>query len=182
MLLFPECFDDLNALGNFVSMNSQHTEMTINICPFVQLLSTLVAAQFKSPPRLQSYQITKIYPHDPDAFTQGLEYDQLCNNATGDCTDALWESTGKLKLSSCIVSLKRWACVTCDLFFKMQKEAHVRYLHLSSWDETHEQCFWYESLCWKNCLSSYGTLLCVHIMTSKQFWIICCNPRPALSL
>ena len=98
-------------------MDSQHTEMTSNICPFVQLLSTLVAAQFKSPPRLQSYQITKIYPHDPDAFTQGLEYDQLCNNATGDCTDALWESTGEFKLLSCIISLKCGARVISDFIF-----------------------------------------------------------------
>lgn len=34
------------------------------------------------------------------AFTQGLEYDQLCTLPTN-CTDVLWESTGKPLASAC---------------------------------------------------------------------------------
>ena len=35
------------------------------------------------------------YPHDPNAFTQGLEYDRICNprNLTS-CKEVFWESTG----------------------------------------------------------------------------------------
>lgn len=54
----------------------------------------VVVAQFKSQPRLQSYQITNVFPHDPNAFTQGLEYDELCDSSSRNCTDVLWESTG----------------------------------------------------------------------------------------
>ncbi len=31
------------------------------------------------------------YPHDPNAFTQGLEYDTDCSD--GPCRDVFWEST-----------------------------------------------------------------------------------------
>ena len=35
------------------------------------------------------------YPHDPNAFTQGLEYDQICDSASpASCQDIFWESTG----------------------------------------------------------------------------------------
>lgn len=37
------------------------------------------------------------YPHDPNAFTQGLEYDKVCNGTS--CQDIFWESTGTLALS-----------------------------------------------------------------------------------
>lgn len=65
-----------------------------------QILSTMVAAQFKSQPRLQSYQITNAFPHDPEAFTQGLEYDEICDESSENCTDVLWESTGKFLFHS----------------------------------------------------------------------------------
>lgn len=32
------------------------------------------------------------YPHDPNAFTQGLDYDQKCKDGT--CTSIFYESTG----------------------------------------------------------------------------------------
>ena len=60
----------------------------------LQLFATLVAAQFRSQPRLQTYHIARVLPHDPDAFTQGLEFDKICDNSTGDCKDVFWESTG----------------------------------------------------------------------------------------
>lgn len=44
---------------------------------------------------LSNYSITQTYPHDPNAFTQGLEYDQTCDSANPpSCQDIFWESTG----------------------------------------------------------------------------------------
>ncbi|KAL3151763.1 hypothetical protein ABBQ38_012739 [Trebouxia sp. C0009 RCD-2024] len=41
---------------------------------------------------LLGYSIVQTYPHDPNAFTQGLEYDTICNSTS--CQDIFWESTG----------------------------------------------------------------------------------------
>ena len=50
------------------------------------------------------------YPHDPNAFTQGLEYDKSCN-ATA-CQDIFWESTGVFA-STCIMWLSfKHSCST----------------------------------------------------------------------
>ena len=48
--------------------------------------------------RLYNYEVVKEYPHDPAAFTQGLEFDRNCSSggSQANCTDVLWESTGKL--------------------------------------------------------------------------------------
>ena len=79
--------------------SSQH------VCAALQLLALLAsvviaAAQSStSLPRLYAFTIRQTYQHDPDAFTQGLEYDQLCSSE-GNCTDVLWESTGRLALAS----------------------------------------------------------------------------------
>lgn len=43
-----------------------------------------------SGPQLYTYDVVQEYPHDPDAFTQGLEYDR-----SGDL-QFFWESTGLL--------------------------------------------------------------------------------------
>ncbi|DBA89734.1 hypothetical protein WJX79_003529 [Trebouxia sp. C0005] len=44
---------------------------------------------------LSNYSIIQTYPHDPNAFTQGLEYDQICDSASpASCQDVFWESTG----------------------------------------------------------------------------------------
>ena len=48
-------------------------------------------------PKIYAYETVREYPHDPTAFTQGLEYQKLCiKRATGapNCSDAFWESTG----------------------------------------------------------------------------------------
>ena len=47
-------------------------------------------------PRLYGYKVAATFPHDPQAFTQGLEYDRVCSGAGGKqrCDDVLWESTG----------------------------------------------------------------------------------------
>lgn len=37
-------------------------------------------------------QVVKEYVHDPNAFTQGLEYDTDCSS--GACQEVYWESTG----------------------------------------------------------------------------------------
>ena len=47
----------------------------------------------RSQPRLYSFSIKATYPHDPSAFTQGLEFDKLCVTPDN-CTDVFWESTG----------------------------------------------------------------------------------------
>ena len=63
----------------------------------VSSLSATAIAQIagsRKQPRLHSYDIKAVYPHNPNAFTQGLEYEKLCS-PTGNCTDILWESTGE---------------------------------------------------------------------------------------
>jgi glutamine cyclotransferase len=41
------------------------------------------------------------HPHDPKAFTQGLEYDEICDGGAGaPCRQVLWESTGLTGRSS----------------------------------------------------------------------------------
>eukprot|EP00208_Stichococcus_sp_RCC1054_P005758 CAMPEP_0206141564 /NCGR_PEP_ID=MMETSP1473-20131121/13375_1 /ASSEMBLY_ACC=CAM_ASM_001109 /TAXON_ID=1461547 /ORGANISM="Stichococcus sp, Strain RCC1054" /LENGTH=324 /DNA_ID=CAMNT_0053536179 /DNA_START=227 /DNA_END=1201 /DNA_ORIENTATION=+ len=48
-------------------------------------------------PKLYSYTVVATFPHDPQAFTQGLEFDQTCSKVPGgkkECHDILWESTG----------------------------------------------------------------------------------------
>ena len=41
---------------------------------------------------LLARQVVHEYVHDPDAFTQGLEYDTDCSS--GACKEVYWESTG----------------------------------------------------------------------------------------
>jgi len=41
----------------------------------------------------------KEYPHDPNSFTQGLEYDTDCSSGT--CKPVFWESTGAAPLLAC---------------------------------------------------------------------------------
>ena len=41
-----------------------------------------------SAPQLYSYDLVDTFPHDPDAFTQGLDYDKVNGQ------DVFWESTG----------------------------------------------------------------------------------------
>ncbi|KAK9807120.1 hypothetical protein WJX73_007187 [Symbiochloris irregularis] len=48
-------------------------------------------------PKVFVYETVKEYPHDPTAFTQGLEFEPRCTkDAKGveTCVDAFWESTG----------------------------------------------------------------------------------------
>lgn len=44
-------------------------------------------------PSLYTYKVVAEYPHDGEAFTQGLEYDSQCDEK-GVCRDIFWESTG----------------------------------------------------------------------------------------
>jgi len=45
-------------------------------------------------PRLHSFDIKATYPHNPNSFTQGLEFEHLCMAGNTNCSDVLWESTG----------------------------------------------------------------------------------------
>eukprot|EP00887_Chlorella_sp_A99_P001214 scaffold14.g1214.t1 len=46
-------------------------------------------------PKLYTFRIVKELPHDPGAFTQGLQFDRLCEGGKGGrCREVLWESTG----------------------------------------------------------------------------------------
>jgi len=48
-------------------------------------------------PEVQGYSIVNSFPHDPQAFTQGLHFEQYCSEADEkSCRDTLWESTGGL--------------------------------------------------------------------------------------
>ena len=48
-------------------------------------------------------QVVHEYVHDPDAFTQGLEYDTDCSS--GACKEVYWESTGALLEPTLSISL-----------------------------------------------------------------------------
>jgi glutamine cyclotransferase len=67
----------------------------MNICAVVPLV--LAASQTcevgPGGPQLYGYKVVAEFPHDPRAFTQGLQYDAVCNSK-GVCTDVFWESTG----------------------------------------------------------------------------------------
>jgi glutamine cyclotransferase len=52
------------------------------------LLRTKAQLSVPVTPQLFTYDMVKEYPHDPDAFTQGLQFD-----SSGD-TEFFWESTG----------------------------------------------------------------------------------------
>ena len=49
------------------------------------------------PPRVFAYETLQEFPHDPTAFTQGLEFEKRCvagEAGAQTCVDAFWESTG----------------------------------------------------------------------------------------
>ena len=67
----------------------------------------------KQGPVVMGYAVVASYPHDSRAFSQGLEYEQLCRPAEEEreqgCTDTLWESTGGCKcvhVTYCVVITK----------------------------------------------------------------------------
>ena len=57
---------------------------------------------------LLARQVVHKYVHDPDAFTQGLEYDTDCSS--GACKEVYWESTGALLFPHCF-HLYMFMCV-----------------------------------------------------------------------
>jgi hypothetical protein len=61
------------------------------------------AAQRKAGPTLYTYEVIGEYPHDPNAFTQGLQFDTECDKKGQNCRDIFWESTGgaQCTLPSC---------------------------------------------------------------------------------
>lgn len=72
----------------------------MSVCAFVPLL--LVASQTSQTcevgpggPQLWGYEVVAEFPHDPRAFTQGLQHDTVCN-AAGSCSEVFWESTGRV--------------------------------------------------------------------------------------
>jgi hypothetical protein len=53
------------------------------------------AAAAAAQPTVHGFKVVRELPHDPLAFTQGLEFGRRCpDGAAGACTDVLWESTG----------------------------------------------------------------------------------------
>jgi glutamine cyclotransferase len=73
----------------------------MGVCAFVPLL--LVASQTcevgPEGPQLWGYEVVAEFPHDPRAFTQGLQHDSVCN-AQNSCSEVFWESTGQYGASS----------------------------------------------------------------------------------
>lgn len=51
-------------------------------------------------PQLFTYEVVAEFPHDPKAFTQGLEYYEWCTSQGGTCAQLFYESTGLLGRSS----------------------------------------------------------------------------------
>ena len=60
----------------------------------IALPASRKAAPTNSGPAIFDYEIVGEYPHDPQAFTQGLEFGRACGNEAGQCTEFFWESTG----------------------------------------------------------------------------------------
>ena len=58
-------------------------------------------------------QVVKEYVHDPNAFTQGLEYDTDCSSGT--CQDVFWESTGAQQFSHSDLESEVFILVDCTL-------------------------------------------------------------------
>ena len=80
----------LQALGALLLLGFLMSTLGQSI-PFLSDLSQSEAPASASPssgPQLYSYDIIETYPHDPSAFTQGLDYDKV------DGADVFWESTG----------------------------------------------------------------------------------------
>ncbi len=80
----------LQALGALLLLGFLMSALGQSI-PFLSDLTQSEAPASASPssgPQLYSYDIIETYPHDPNAFTQGLDYDKV------DGADAFWESTG----------------------------------------------------------------------------------------
>lgn len=67
----------------------------MSVCALVPLV--LVASQTcevgPGGPQLYTYEVVAEFPHDPRAFTQGLQHDTVCNSK-GTCNEVFWESTG----------------------------------------------------------------------------------------
>jgi glutamine cyclotransferase len=65
--------------------------------PFASVFDTAPApasTPASTGPELYSYDIIETYDHDPNAFTQGLDYDNINGQ------DVFWESTGMSMLCS----------------------------------------------------------------------------------
>ena len=80
----------LQALGALLLLGFLMSALGQSI-PFLSDLTQSEAPSSASPssgPQLYSYDIIETYPHDPNAFTQGLDYDKV------DGADVFWESTG----------------------------------------------------------------------------------------
>jgi glutamine cyclotransferase len=45
-------------------------------------------------PTLFTYEIIAEFPHDKKAYTQGLQYEELCDDTGSNCREIFWESTG----------------------------------------------------------------------------------------
>ena len=90
----------LQALGALLLLGFLMSALGQSI-PFLSDLSQSEAPASTSPtsgPQLYSYDIIETYPHDPNAFTQGLDYDKV------DGADVFWESTGARRLKYSILS------------------------------------------------------------------------------
>ena len=57
-------------------------------------------------------QVVHEYVHDPDAFTQGLEYDTDCSS--GACKEVYWESTGALFFTPIHLHVRTGMNMVCD--------------------------------------------------------------------
>ncbi len=70
---------------------------TCDLVQILVLLAFLVAPALLSAgtghPKLYGYKIVRELPHDPKAFTQGLEFAGPCKSDPH-CAGRLWESTG----------------------------------------------------------------------------------------
>ena len=94
----------LQALGALLLLGFLMSALGQSI-PFLSDLTQSEAPASASPssgPQLYSYDIIETYPHDPNAFTQGLDYDKV------DGADAFWESTGAHPFTQSI--LNRISC------------------------------------------------------------------------
>eukprot|EP00879_Flechtneria_rotunda_P020820 GHRR01021918.1.p1 GENE.GHRR01021918.1~~GHRR01021918.1.p1 ORF type:complete len:259 (+),score=42.76 GHRR01021918.1:662-1438(+) len=81
-------------------MHAQRLEVLSLWTAFLLVVACQQCPAQSAGPELYGYKVVAEYPHDPNAFTQGLQFDTVCTTAGGDCREVFWESTGQYGKSS----------------------------------------------------------------------------------
>ncbi|KAK9837554.1 hypothetical protein WJX74_000046 [Apatococcus lobatus] len=92
--------EDTAAVGLNSVLTDPRTGMAALICILLAFLVVpAVLSSGAGQPKLYGYKVIRELPHDPTAFTQGLEFAGSCQGDSK-CKEKLWESTGMYGESS----------------------------------------------------------------------------------